>query len=167
MTKPDLQHIEYWKETHVSASGQETTGLCIAWKNLKSGAAADSDLKVRKVFKARLKQKQEHIKQNYQMNMPMSVRNNGDGTYTVFDGNHRYHAIGHWIKAGKSLPNNPYTADFLVPCNVYRKEAPSDVCMRHGTMTNDVQLCASSGSPLDFLRFLTNITQQMKQIEGC
>ena len=158
------EDIEYWKEEYIS-DDHKTTGICIPWKLLKSGTEPDSDLKVRKVFQSRLHQKCEQIKTKYLTNMPMCVRNNGNGTYTVFDGNHRYHAIAHWIKVGTGLPNNPYTEDFLVPCNVYQKDTPPAVCMRYGTMTNDVQLCSSGGTTLDFLRFLTNLRKQLQSHE--
>jgi hypothetical protein len=157
--------IEYWKEEY-NSEDRKTTGLCIPWKDLISGTSPNSDLKVRRVYKARLNQKCQQIRNKYLANMPMCVRNNGNGTYTVFDGNHRYHAIAHWIKVGAGLPQNPYTEGYLVPCNVYRKDTPSDLCMRYGSMTNDVQLCASGGTLLDFMRFLTNTRNHMQESEG-
>ena len=155
---PDAEDIEYWQKP----LPDDHSGLQIPWSKLRSGNAADSDLKGRKVFHGRMMTKADQIKEKYLSNMPFCVRDNEDGTYTVFDGNHRYHAIGYWISEGHPF----YHKDFKIPCVVYQKAIPSAIAMSFATITNDVQCLASGGTPLDFLRFLKNIIDTAARFAG-
>jgi hypothetical protein len=156
--------IDYWRQ--IDASDPDSMGRLIKWSDLRSGTDADSDLRVRCVLKMRMMAKTEQIKGKYLTNFPFCVRDNGDGTFTVFDGNHRFHAIGYWIKKGTLVPNNIYTEDFKVPCVVYRKEIPVELALQYATLTNDMQRCAAGGTAMDFLRFIKNIRIQLSAQEG-
>ena len=169
--KPEASDMKYWLENFGKVKdghGNEfqMISVSIPWHLLRSGHAPDSSLKVRKVLRARMLQKVEHLKGGYMTNFPFSVRANGDGTFTVFDGNHRYHAIQHYINQGDDLPDNPYTKDFAVPCIVYKNATPDPLAMAYASLTNDVQRCAAGGTAMDFLRFTTNIKDSLKKREG-
>jgi len=146
------------------ASGN--VGRFLAWKDLRSGLLPSSDLKVRRVFTVNMLAKAEQLKTGYTTAFMMCVRDNEDGTYTVFDGNHRYHAIGHWIKKGKELPNNPYSPEFQIPCLVYKRSLPNEQAMHYATVINDMQRYSRGGSTLDFLRFLKNLRAQEEKTTG-
>jgi hypothetical protein len=162
LSKPS--DIDFWR--FVDMGSADSLGRFICWKDLRSGTNADSDLKVRRVLKMRMMSKTEQLKGKYLTNFPFCVRDNGDGTFTVFDGNHRYHAIGYWIEKGALVPNNIYTENFKIPCIVYRKDIPIEVALQHATITNDMQRCASAGTAMDFLRFIKNIRIQLNDKEG-
>jgi hypothetical protein len=161
--------IDFWRA--VIEGCKDSISVGIKWSQLRSGTDADSDLKVRKVLRPRMLAKSEQIKGRYLSNFPFCVRDNGPDangvhTYTVFDGNHRYHAIGHWIQKGTQLPDNPYSPDFKVPCLVFRKDIPIALALQYATLTNDMQRCASAGTAMDFLRFIKNIRYNLSQSEG-
>jgi hypothetical protein len=145
-------------EKHQLAKNDDDGGF--GWKlkfsELVSGADADSELKVRKVFRDRVMKKVEVLRRGYINSFPFSVRKNENGTYTVFDGNHRYHAISQLISKGV----DGFTNDMRISCIVYGTSLPVGLAMQHASTLNDIQRCSAGSSTLDYLRFLTNIQQQ-------
>ena len=121
---------------------------------LRSDRAADSRLKVRPVLEGRVLQRANDLRSGYGTSFPLSVRLETDGTYTVFDGNHRYHAIRYLIDKGGD--HCKYDANTHVPCVIYNHTLPDRLAMAYAQILNDLQLCASGATPLDFLRFVKN-----------
>ena len=130
----------------------------IPFKSLRSSDTSAGQLKVRAVFHARMLKKSQDVKGGYMPNQPMSVRANDDGTFTIFDGNHRYEAIQYLINHFGQ--NQPYSTETQIPCVIYSAALPSLVAMRFATLTNELQLCAAGSSSLDFLRFLLNLSTE-------
>ena len=63
-------------------------------------ADASGELKVRVVLDSRVTTKVESMRGGWMHNAVFTVRRNANGTYTVFDGNHRYHGIKRLRNAG-------------------------------------------------------------------
>ena len=67
---------------------------------LECTADASGELKVRVVLDSRVTTKVESMRGGWMHNAVFTVRRNENGTYTVFDGNHRYHGIRRLRNAG-------------------------------------------------------------------
>ena len=148
------------KKVHIlTAIGNHHVGLqVLPYHSLTSSATASGELKVRAVFHNRMLKKAGDLKGGYMPNQPMSVRRNQDGTHTIFDGNHRYEAIKYLMEHGG--PNQPYTSDTQIPCVVYGSTMPTQLAMKFAVLTNEIQLCAAGSTPLDFLRFVFNLSRE-------
>ena len=130
----------------------ECGSFMIRFKLLTSGRAGDSLLKVRQVLQSRLLDRAADLKNGFGTSFSLSVRLEEDGTYTVFDGNHRYHAIKHLME----LDASKYTEETKIPCVVYKSTLPDILAMQYAQILNDIQLCASGATAMDFMRFLKN-----------
>ena len=141
-------------------------GFKLALKHLRTSTekvgVAGTGLQARKITRARLQAKVRSLEKLYSPNSPMTVRENGDGTYTILDGNHRYMAMDYLIRRQEEHGVKCiYTWDTLIPCLVYVKDIPIGLAMNYCSVVNDLQLCASGGNALDTLRFVHNMIDQL------
>ena len=105
---------------------------------LRSGVGPESPLKVRMVTEVRKLKKVSSLLGTFMDSFPWCVRENPrvegeELTYTVFDGNHRFHALTCLGGA-----EGRYTPDFQLPCMVYLESLPDEAAMEHSNLLNDM-----------------------------
>ena len=110
---------KYLLKTTTNMEGVVAASIMLPFQALRSGLDAASPLKVRKVLKARVEGRMDDLKNGWGTSFSLSVRQEPDGSYTVFDGNHRYHAIDRMIR--KQGEKCIYNMDSLIPCVLYTR----------------------------------------------
>ena len=134
--------------------------LQIPLSKLVSGVQASSHLKIRMVLTQRVMDKVALLRGGFVTNSPFSVRrNDSEGmTFTIFDGNHRFHALM-WLIANEPNKHN-WTLESKVPCNVFSQLLTTENAMAYAALLNELQLCAAGGTPMDFLRLILNLERE-------
>ena len=151
--------------TVLSEVEEYVIGSCqVPLKFLVSAVQSASSLKIRMVQNARMMKKVPLLRTGFMRNFPFCVRKNDDSTYTVFDGNHRFHAIL-WMIAQK-WDDCLWTMETEIPCIVYKSSLSTELAMKYAALTNELQLCAEGATPLDTLRLILNLSRD-KLAAGC
>ena len=151
--------------TVLSEVEEYVIGSCqVPLKLLVSAVQSASSLKIRMVQNARMMKKVPLLRTGFMRNFPFCVRKNDDSTYTVFDGNHRFHAIL-WMIA-QEWDDCLWTMETEIPCIAYKSSLSTELAMKYAALTNELQLCAEGATPLDTLRLILNLSRD-KLAAGC
>jgi hypothetical protein len=155
-----MQRVRTTLGIHTMVSSCEEGYLNISLNQLVSGVQASSQLKIRMVLQQRVMDKVALLRGGFVTNSPFSVRKNDpEGTtFTIFDGNHRFHAIMWLIK--NEPGKHDWTMETKVPCNVFSESLTTENAMTYAALLNELQLCAAGGTPLDFLRLILNLSRE-------
>ena len=141
----------------------------VAFSRLISSMDPSGDLKVRKVFKERLMANVKKVQGGWMANQVFTVRATGDPMdsktkFTIFDGTHRYHGVDYIIHVLKDL--KIFSMEWDAPCLIYKKSLPDDTAMTFATLVNEMQKLSSSGTTLDFMRFLANLRKRQAKTDS-